>query len=124
VGQSGKNIYVGSTVKVSIKETDDGDMIFEPSNLSFKKGQTVKFVIKNRGELEHEFILDTAERNKIHKDVMVNGSQRHVSENAVNLEPGEQSELIWTFSNDGSFEFACLIPGHYESGMFGNVAVQ
>jgi uncharacterized cupredoxin-like copper-binding protein len=55
---------------------------------------------------------------------MVNGSQRHVSENAVSLEPGEQSKLIWTFSNDGSFEFACLIPGHYESGMFGNVTVQ
>ncbi|MBO9448155.1 MULTISPECIES: cupredoxin family protein [unclassified Ruegeria] len=124
VGQPGKSSDIGRTVKVSMKETDDGDMIFEPSNLSFKKGQTIEFDIKNLGELEHEFILDTAERNKIHKDVMVNGSQRHVSENAVSLEPGEQSKLIWTFSNDGSFEFACLIPGHYESGMFGNVTVQ
>lgn len=124
VGQPGKSSDVGRTVKVSMKETDDGDMIFEPSNLSFKKGQTIKFEIKNRGELEHEFILDTVERNQIHKDVMASGNETHDSVNAVTLEPGEKSEIIWTFSNDGNFEFACLIPGHYESGMFGNVAVQ
>lgn len=124
VGQPGKSSDVGRTVKVSMKETDDGDMIFEPSNLSFKKGQTIRFVIKNRGELEHEFILDTVERNQIHKDVMASGNKTHNSVNAVTLEPGEKGEIIWTFTNDGNFEFACLIPGHYESGMFGNVAVQ
>ena len=28
-----------------------------------------------------------------------------------------------TFTNDGSFEFACLNPGHYESGMHGPLTV-
>ena len=31
--------------------------------------------------------------------------------------------MIWTFTNAGTFEFACLIPGHYESGMHGPISV-
>lgn len=123
-GYPGTASDVERAVTVTMKETDDGEMIFEPSNLSFQEGQTVKFEIKNGGELEHEFILDTAERNQIHKEVMAGGSRTHASSNAVTLQPGEKSEIIWTFSNNGSFEFACLIPGHYESGMFGKIAVQ
>ena len=34
-----------------------------------------------------------------------------------------KGEVIWTFANAGSFEFGCLIPGHYESGMKGDVTV-
>jgi uncharacterized cupredoxin-like copper-binding protein len=39
------------------------------------------------------------------------------------LDEGRSGEVIWTFSNAGTFEFACLIPGHYESGMHGPIVV-
>ena len=42
---------------------------------------------------------------------------------SVRLDPGMEGEVIWTFANEGSFEFACLIPGHYESGMHGPITV-
>ena len=32
-------------------------------------------------------------------------------------------ELIWTFSQPGTFQFACLIPGHMEAGMQGPLTV-
>jgi len=37
--------------------------------------------------------------------------------NSIRLKPGISGTVIWTFASTGTFEFACLIPGHYESGM-------
>ena len=31
--------------------------------------------------------------------------------------------LIWKFTQAGTVEFACLMPGHYEAGMKGSIRV-
>ena len=54
VGKPGKSGNENRTVEITMKETDDGDMIFEPNTLKVKKGETIRFIIKNAGELEHE----------------------------------------------------------------------
>ncbi|CUH98380.1 copper-binding protein [Leisingera aquaemixtae] len=123
VGKPGDAAHADREVAVTMKETDDGEMLFEPSSFSFAKGETVKFVITNAGELEHEFVLDTAERNVHHKELMAKMEMEHDDPNSVRLDPGASGEVVWTFSNPGTFEFACLIPGHYESGMHGPVSV-
>ena len=123
VGKPGEAARADREVAVTMSETDDGEMIFEPSSFSFAKDATVKFVITNAGELEHEFVLDTAERNVHHKEMMAKMEMEHDDPNSVRLDPGATGEIVWTFSNPGTFEFACLIPGHYESGMHGPVAV-
>ncbi|MEY8144560.1 plastocyanin/azurin family copper-binding protein [Falsihalocynthiibacter sp. CO-5D18] len=123
IGVPGEAEQVSRTVKVSMKETDDGDMVFEPAELSFAKGETVRLEITNMGESEHEFVLDTVERNVTHKELMAKIDMEHDDPNSVRLDAGASGEIIWTFSNAGTFEFACLIPGHYESGMFGPVNV-
>lgn len=123
VGKPGEAAHADREVAVIMKETDDGEMLFEPSSFSFAKGETVKFVITNEGELEHEFVLDTPERNVHHKELMAKMDMEHDDPNSVRLDPGAAGEIVWTFSNSGTFEFACLIPGHYESGMHGPVAV-
>ncbi|NSY37701.1 copper-binding protein [Leisingera sp. ANG59] len=123
VGKPGDAALVNREIAVTMKETDDGEMLFEPSSFSFAKGETVKFVITNAGELEHEFVLGTPERNVHHKELMAKMDMEHDDPNSVRLDPGATGEIVWTFSNLGTFEFACLIPGHYESGMSGPVAV-
>ncbi|MBY6059773.1 copper-binding protein [Leisingera daeponensis] len=123
VGKPGEAAHTDREIAVTMKETDDGKMIFEPSSFSFAKGETIKFVITNSGELEHEFVLDTPERNVHHKELMAKMDMEHDDPNSVRLDPGASGEIVWTFSNPGTFEFACLIPGHYESGMHGPVAV-
>ncbi|MFC4214957.1 plastocyanin/azurin family copper-binding protein [Pseudophaeobacter arcticus] len=124
VGKPGDAHHVDREIKVSMQETDDGEMLFEPRNFSFAKGETVKFTITNAGELEHEFVLDTAPRNLLHKEMMAKMDMEHDDPNSVRLDAGAQAEVVWTFSNSGTFEFACLIPGHYESGMHGPVVVK
>ncbi len=124
VGKPGQAGDENRTVQVSMKETDDGDMLFEPNSFSVKKGETIRFVVKNDGELEHEFVLDTHKEIMKHKAVMDKFPEmEHDDPNSVRLEEGKSGEIFWTFSNSGKFEFACLIPGHYESGMKGDIKV-
>ncbi|KJZ30204.1 copper oxidase [Paracoccus sp. S4493] len=112
------------TVEVSMRETEEGAMIFEPGELSFAPGETVRLVITNNGELEHEFVMDSVKTNAEHKEVMAKFPEmEHDDPNAVRLQPGETGEILWTFGESGEFEFACLIPGHYEAGMHGPLNV-
>mgnify|MGYP001076096325 CR=1 FL=1 len=124
VGMPGMADMVTRTIKISMIETDDGDMVFEPKSLELKAGETVRFAIQNKGELEHEFVLDTVEENAKHKAIMQEFPEmEHDDPNSVRLEEGQSGEIIWSFTNTGTFEFACLIPGHYESGMHSSIEV-
>ena len=112
------------TIQVKLMETEDGDMVFEPRVLDMKAGETVRLAIENVGELEHEFVMDTVAAVAEHKELMNKFPEmEHDDPNAVRLAPGEKDEIVWTFANAGSFQFACLIPGHYEAGMHGALSV-
>ncbi len=70
VGEPGDKSKVTQTIRVSMKETPDGKMVFTPNNFKVRKGQTVRFTIKNEGELDHEFVLDQEDKVMEHKAVM------------------------------------------------------
>ena len=123
VGKPGDPAKVDRTIGVTMRETDDGKMLFEPVSLKFSKGETIRFKVTNIGEIEHEFVIDTVEGNIEHKEAMAMRDMEHADPNSVRLAADESGEVIWTFSNAGTFEFACLIPGHYESGMYGPIMV-
>jgi uncharacterized cupredoxin-like copper-binding protein len=116
---------VARTIEVSMKETDDAKMLFEPNQVEIKRGEQVKFVLKNVGKVDHEFMLDSVQNNAKHKVAMEqNPDMEHDDPNGRRLAPAGSSEIVWRFTKAGTFEFACLIPGHYESGMKGTVVVK
>ena len=123
IGMPGKAEAVDRTIDVTMRETDDGEMIFEPAAFDIKEGETIRFAVTNKGEIEHEFVIDTMEGNAEHKESMAKMDMEHDDPNSVRLDSGMEGEVIWTFANEGTFEFACLIPGHYESGMHGPLDV-
>lgn len=41
----------------------------------------------------------------------------------AHVEPAKAETLVWHFNRVGEFEFACLIPGHFEAGMKGKIIV-
>ena len=124
VGEPGKKAEATQTIRVSMKETDDGKMIFTPNTFKVRKGQTVVFAIKNAGELDHEFVLDQEDKVIEHKAVMEKfPDMEHDDPNAIRLAAGKSGEIIWKFTNDGTFKIACLVPGHYDAGMHGDVTV-
>jgi uncharacterized cupredoxin-like copper-binding protein len=119
------NKPVARTIVVSMKETHDSKMLFEPNQVVIKRGEQVKFALKNDGTADHEFMLDSVERNAKHKIQMEkNPDMEHDDPNGKRLAPNGSSEIVWRFNKPGTFEFACLIPGHYESGMHGTVVVK
>ncbi|CEJ88113.1 Blue (Type 1) copper domain protein [Hyphomicrobium sp. GJ21] len=123
-GEPGDAAKPSRLIAVTMSEKD-GKMLYEPSEVDVKKGEQVKFVITNAGTLSHEFHLDTVEDNAHHKREMEkNPEMVHDDPNAQTIEPGKQAVILWKFSKAGVFEFACLIPGHYDAGMHGRVVVK
>ncbi len=123
MGMPGSADAVDRTIDITMRETDDGEMIFEPMAFDIEQNETIRFTVINKGELEHEFVIDTVDGNAEHKELMAQMDMEHDDPNSVRLDAGKSGEVIWTFANAGTFEFACLIPGHYESGMHGPITV-
>ena len=120
LGKPGDAKKVSRTVAITMS---DG-MRFSPASVAAKKGETIRFVLKNEGKLRHEMVLGTIEELKAHAALMVKFPQmEHADPNQASVEPGATGELIWQFTKAGSFDFACLQAGHYEAGMKGQVIV-
>lgn len=108
-----------------------GDMYFEPKALEVKAGETVRFVVHNKGQVEHEFSLGDAAMHARHQKEMLKHAamghsmvgMQHADPNTVMVEPGQSGELTWAFSKATGLEFACNVPGHYQAGMVGKLTV-
>jgi len=124
VGEPGDPKELLRIIQVTIEERD-GKMLYVPAQVEIREGETIKFVIYNNGELDHEFVLASTEENLEHAEMMMkNPKMRHADPNATRVAPKQTSEIIWKFTNAGQFEFACLIPGHRDAEMFGTVDVK
>jgi uncharacterized cupredoxin-like copper-binding protein len=116
---------VARTMEVTMQETEDAKMLFSPARIEVKRGEQVRFILKNVGKVDHEFMLDSVANNAKHKIAMEkNPDMEHDDPNGRRLNPDGSSEIVWRFTKAGTFEYACLIPGHYESGMKGTVVVK
>lgn len=123
-GEPGDPTKPARTVEVTMAE-GEGTMAFSPEEVDAKVGEQIKFIIKNVGTLKHEFRLDSLADNAHHKiEMEKNPEMEHGDPNAESVEPGKQAEILWKFSKPGTFEFACLIPGHYDAGMHSRVVVK
>ena len=142
-GEAGKATDVSRTIEVIMQEN-----YYTPEKIDVKAGETIRFKIINKGELVHEFNLGTANMHAAHQkemEMMVEHgvlevdkinhnmmkmdmgggkTMEHDDPNSVLLEPGKSGEVIWKFSKATDLEFACNVPGHYESGMMGKMQVK
>ena len=123
-GSPGDPTQPARTVEVVMSE-DGAGMHFSPDRVDVPRGEQVKFVIRNTGSIRHEFFLGTKDDNKSHAAMMAAmPAMKHDDPNAKTVEPGQSATLLWRFTHKGEFEFACLVPGHYETGMHVLVAVR
>jgi uncharacterized cupredoxin-like copper-binding protein len=121
MGKPGDAKKVSKTIAIDMSDA----MRFTPSNISVKRGDTVKFMIKNSGTVKHEMVLGSIEELKEHAALMIKFPEmEHSDPNQVSVEPGKTGALVWQFTQAGTFDFACLQPGHFESGMKGKVVVK
>ena len=143
IGKPGKAAHATRTIEMVMT-----DNRYTPETITVKKGETVRFKIRNNGQIVHEFNIGTAAMHaahqkemammvehgalgidKIHHDKMnmdMGGGHvmKHDDPNSLLLEPGKSAELTWTFSTDAKLEFACNLPGHYDAGMMGTINIK
>lgn len=119
-GEPGNPRKPSRTIEVEMSE-----MEFAPSRIEVKRGEQIRFVIRNLGSEDHEFLLATKEENLKHAEVMKkNPRMEHDDPNGVRLAPKKSAEIIWKFIKAGTFEYSCLIPDHREYGMIGQATVK
>ena len=143
IGEKGDPSKIDRTIEIEMY-----DNYYYPTQIEVKKGETIKFIVKNLGELVHEYNIGTKEMHIKHQPEMAklveheilladkidhekmkkmakkDHSLGHSHSNSVLLEPNETGEIIWKFSKDISLEMACNMPGHYETGMVGRINIK
>jgi uncharacterized cupredoxin-like copper-binding protein len=100
-------------------------MLFAPNRLEVRRGEQIQFALRNEGEVEHELVIGTVATNLKHAEEMsADPEMAHEDPNAKRLGPKQSGVLRWQFTKAGTFEYACLIPGHREAGMIGTIVVE
>ncbi len=123
-GEPGDPKKPARVIKVAMQE-EGKKMMYDPSVITVHKGEQIRFVLFNEGTESHEFMLATVAENRKHAELMKKYPEmEHDDPNAKRVAVFNQSELLWRFTKPGEFEFACLIPGHYEAGMHGKIIVK
>ena len=123
-GRPGDPKKPARVIEVLMKE-GNGTMSYVPDRVEVKRGEQVRFVLKNVGALAHEFVLASTADNLKHAALMQKyPDMEHDDPNGKSLETMKSTELLWRFTKAGEFDFACLIPGHREAGMHGKVIVK
>lgn len=120
-GREGDAKKAGRTIHIDMSDR----MRFTPDSLTVKKGETIKFVIRNSGKTLHEFVLGTMSELKEHSALMQKfPGMEHAEPYMAHVAPGKTETIAWQFTKAGNFNFGCLLPGHFEAGMVGHVAVK
>jgi uncharacterized cupredoxin-like copper-binding protein len=123
-GKPGDPKKPARVVQIVMREAD-GKMLFIPDKLRIRKGEQIRFQLRNNGEIDHEFVVATLEDNLKHmKEMEKNPDMEHDDPNAKRLKPKTSGEIVWQFTKAGTFDFSCMIPGHRQSGMFGTIIVE
>jgi len=101
------------------------EMDYSPASIEVKRGEQIRFVVRNVGTEPHEFLLATTAENLKHGEAMKkNPNMEHDEPNGLKLDAKKSGEILWKFSKAGTFEYSCLIPTHREYGMLGKVVVK
>jgi uncharacterized cupredoxin-like copper-binding protein len=120
-GREGDPSKATRTIRLDMADT----MRFTPADISVRRGETVKLVAVNKGKVLHELVLGTPEELRKHAELMKKfPGMEHEEPHMAHVKPGKSGEIVWQFTQPGEFQFACLIPGHFEAGMVGKVTVK
>jgi uncharacterized cupredoxin-like copper-binding protein len=120
-GIAGDATAVRRTIDVRMLDT----MRFVPDRIDVRLNETVRFRARNSGQVMHEFVIGTRAENEKHAALMLKfPDMEHDEPYMAHVPPGKSGEIVWQFNRAGTFEFACLIAGHYQTGMFGTITVR
>ncbi len=122
IGQPGDPKKPARTINMTMND----DMRFAPAKITVRPGETIRFVVKNIGAVKHEMVLGSKTDLAAHAQMMQKfPDMEHDDPGAISVAPGQTGTLVWTFPTaKGAYDFGCLVPGHFDAGMIGQVEVR
>ena len=91
---------------------------FVPNKITLKAGQSVKFILVNKGTVDHD----------LHSEALPLVVPAAMGEMAGmehdTLRPGKIAVVTFTPKKKGTFAFWCTAPGHQDAGMKGTIVIQ
>lgn len=120
-GRAGDPKKVSRTIQVGMDDT----MHFTPGDLVVKRGETIRFVVRNDGKVMHEMVIGTLKELREHAELMRKfPGMEHDEPYMAHVAPGKREAIVWQFTKAGEFHYACLVPGHLEAGMIAKITVK
>ena len=121
-GESADPSSVDRTIEIVQLDT----LRFEPSFVSVKAGETIRFEITNEGSMSHEFVLGDQTFQSGHESEMagMGGSMPPDTPYSVGVDPSATKTVVWRFTEPGLVFFGCHVAGHYAAGMVGQITVE
>lgn len=84
----------------------------------------VRLRAENKGKVLHEIVIGTKAELDQHAEMMKkHPGMEHDEPYMAHVAAGKTGDIVWHFNRAGRFDFACLIPGHYQAGMTGTITV-
>lgn len=119
-GRTGDPQRVTRTVEVRMSDM----MRFDPPEITVRQGDTIRLRVSNAGAVLHELVIGTEDELARHAELMrKNPDMEHDAPYMAHVSPGKRGDIVWQFTQPGTFKYGCLVPGHFEAGMVGTVKV-
>lgn len=119
--------YVKIIDGVQIVTINADEFKFIPSEIHIKPGNT-KFVMFNSGIGEHELVAYEASKKEIVDKAELAEDEATIEKNILfeieEVHPGESGDSGIINLKAGSYVIGCHVPGHYEAGMKGTIAIE
>ena len=119
------------------------DFKYTPAKVSLQVGVPAEITLINRGKVAHEFMIydvprqmsammmghEWAEKTNYfrgHAAVVTGGKTNMRGQDLfeVIVSPGKTATVKFTPARAGTFEFGCMIKGHYEAGQKGTLTIR
>ena len=124
------------------------EFLFSPVTLRIPAGRPVRLLVRNTGQVPHEFMAGRGVADGAFVEDLFEGVEVHVPERSsggqepagagagageaadahgtmVLVEPGREKAVVFRLPTRrrGEWQMACVLAGHYEAGMSGAVIV-
>ena len=120
-GREGDPRKVKRVIRIEMSDT----MRYFPAELRVKRGDTVRFVLKNTGRMPHDMVMGSMDELKKRAAlVKKDGEAALRGASAARVAPGGTARLVWQFTRPGEYYYGCLVPGHFDAGMIGTIIVR
>lgn len=122
-------IPAGATVRFVVK--NDGGLLHEfnlgtaamHNEMQPEMEMMMEHGMISETSAEHDMSdMDHSAMGGMDRDAMMAMLDSHP--NRVLVNPGEIKEIVWTFTKTTELEFACNLPGRYDSGMMGQLKIE